>query len=652
MALVPLALDVLGSERVIVLCAGFGALAALLLGGRRRTLAATASLVAVGALVLLVAWPAVLEIQPSAYKRLSQFRLDPDARVLFTRQDATARLDAIEAATIHSAPGLSPNYLATLPPQLGLLLDADQLLPVLDTRNAPAELARALPSAIGQRVRPGANVLLLGAGGGMEAWAALANGARGVTVVEPSALVLRALTDDLAEWTSLGDDPRVRAVGDDLRAFARRTQARFDLVELTLTGGYRPVTSGAYSLTETYSLTVEAFRDYLRLLDDDGIFIVTRWLQTPPSEELRTLGLIVEALDGRPPLEHVVAFRSFQTMTFLVKATPFTAAETETLLATIDELHFDLVLAPRMPPGMIDHYARIGRPIYHDLALALATTADRSAFYAGYEFEIAPPTDDHPFFFHFFRWAQTPEVLENLGRRWQPFGGSGYFVLLALLAFALVTALVFVVGPVVLRAGLRRSLAGLGARQATAELGYFALLGFAFMLVEITLMERSILVLGWPALALTVIVGALLASSGLGSAVSSRVPWRGALVALGLLVAACPLVIGLASPPLLALPLAARVLGVGLLVAPVGFLMGIPFARGIRTLAGTGRVVAWAWAANGGASVVGSVLAALLSLSLGFTPVLALAAVLYLGAAGLVTVIAPAGAASFAEAAP
>jgi len=649
-ALALLALDILGSERLIVLCAGLGAISALLLAGGRTAPTATASILAVGTLVLLVAWPSVFEIEPSAYKRLSQFRLDPDARVLFTRQDATARLDAIEASTIHSAPGLSPNYMGTLPPQVGLLLDGDLLLPVLDTRNAPSELARALPSAIGHRIRSGADVLLLGAGGWMEEWAALANGARQVTVVEPSALVLRALTDDLAGWTGLGSDPRVRAVRDDLRSFARRTEARFDLVELTLSDGYRPVTSGAYSLTETYSLTIEAFRAYLRLLEDDGIFIVTRWLQTPPSEDLRTLGLIVEALDGRPPLQHVVAFRSFQTVTFLVKATPFTAAETETLLEAIDELHYDLILAPRIPPEMVDRYARIGRPIYRDLALALVTAPDRPAFYAGYEFDIAPPTDDRPFFLHFFRWAQTPEILQNLGRRWQPFGGSGYFVLLALLAFACTTALVFVVGPIVLRAGLRRSLAGLGAPRATAVLGYFGLLGFAFMFVEITFIQRSILLLGWPALALTVILGVLLASSGLGSAISARVPWRAALVALGLLVAACPVLLGLAGPPLLALPLAARVLGVGLLVAPVGFLMGIPFARGIRALAGTERLVAWAWAANGGASVVGSVLAALLSLSFGFTPVLLLAAILYLGAAALVGVVTPAGTLPDAEA--
>jgi hypothetical protein len=108
-ALALLALDILGSERLIVLCAGLGAISALLLAGGRTAPTATASILAVGTLVLLVAWPSVFEIEPSAYKRLSQFRLDPGLECSL-RQDATARLDAIEASTIHSAPGLSPNH--------------------------------------------------------------------------------------------------------------------------------------------------------------------------------------------------------------------------------------------------------------------------------------------------------------------------------------------------------------------------------------------------------------------------------------------------------------------------------------------------------------------------------------------------------------
>jgi hypothetical protein len=77
------------------------------------------------------------------------------------------------------------------------------------------------------------------------------------------------------------------------------------------------------------------------------------------------------------------------------------------------------------------------------------------------------------------------------------------------------------------------------------------------------------------------------------------------------------------------------VAAVALLTAPVGFLMGVPFARGVRALHGEVLLVPWAWAANGSTSVVSAVLAAILALSVGFTPVLLVGGALYLMAAFL-----------------
>ncbi len=290
--------------------------------------------------------------KPSPYKRLSQLRLDPDSRLLATRQDAAARLDIVVSSTIHSAPGLSLSYVGELPPQVGLVLDGDALLPVPQADAFASDLGRFVPSALAHRIRVEADTLLLGSGGGFPALAALANGANSVTIVEPSSLVVDALSAELREWAGLADDPRVSLVHDDVRAFAAAAggSAAYEVVELSLTDAYRPVSSGAYSLTESYALTTDAIAAYLGLLDDDGILIVTRWLQTPPSEELRTLGMIAAALGDRssPLTDHVFAFRTFQTATFLVKRTPFTTAETEALLGELERLHYDLVLAPRI----------------------------------------------------------------------------------------------------------------------------------------------------------------------------------------------------------------------------------------------------------------------------------------------------------------
>jgi hypothetical protein len=97
------------------------------------------------------------------------------------------------------------------------------------------------------------------------------------------------------------------------------------------------------------------------------------------------------------------------------------------------------------------------------------------------------------------------------------------------------------------------------------------------------------------------------------------------------------LVIGIALYPLLLKPLSSILLGQSqaqriiltiLLIAPLGYLMGLPFAGGLNIVERRqATLVPWAWAINGSFSVISSVLAVMVALSLGFS------AVLWLGAA-------------------
>lgn len=632
--LAPLLLTWLGSERVVLLSALLGTVAAFPLISQRNRPAALVTLTgALLTLVLLLIYPPIFKINPSPYKALSQFRLNPDAEITASYQNAYSQVDVVESPTIHSAQGLSLTYFGDLPPQVGLLTDGGNLQAVSNASQTEESLLTALPVSVAYAMYEQPDVLLLRSGGGMDALAALAHGASHVTVVEPNDLIYRVLTDDLRDWAGLADNPRVTLRREEIRPFVRRTSDLYDIVEMPLVDNYRPISSGAFTLTEDYSLTVEAFEAYLSLLRADGVFVISRWLQTPPSECIRTLGIILEALDAAEPLQHIVAFRSFQHVTFIVKPVPFSAEQTDRLLGAIEDLRYDLLLAPEMPEEMINQYARLETDIYHDSFLQLIAAPNRADFYASYTFEISPPVDDKPFFFHFFRWEQTPSVIENLGRRWQPFGGSGYFVLLALLVFAIVAALLFIIIPVLLGRGLRRALAGVGQTTAVRILSYFALIGLAYLLVEVSLIQRFILLLEQPTLAVATVIGALLLFSGIGSAFSARLPWRYSMFALAVLLVLYPLLIDAVTPWLLPFPVALRVLFAALSIAPIGFLMGVPFPRGIMSLQNLTDVVPWAWATNGSASVISAVLAATLSLSFGFTPVLLVGGSLYLLAA-------------------
>ncbi|MDP8905833.1 MAG: hypothetical protein M3N29_11125 [Chloroflexota bacterium] len=642
--LAPTVIDVLGSERSVLGAGVLGGVAALTLAGAieavgrgARSLAAPA-VALLATLVLAAMLPLGIELTPSPYRALSQIRLNPDARVVATRQDSRSRLDIVVSPTIRSAPGLSLSYTGPLPPQAGLLIDGDGLLPVPATSLAPPALAASLPIAVAHRLRPGATVLMLGSGGGTDAWAALELGAREVTVVEPNALVFEALTVDLRSWAGLADDPRVKLVNEPIRSFIERDSGQYDVVLLTLSEAYRPVSSGAISLNEDFRLTVEAFRGYLERLSPDGLFVVTRWAQTRPTESLRTLALLLEALNAAEPRARLLAFRGFQTVTLMASARPLSERDADVFFATIRDLRYDLVLAPRIRRELLNRWAQLPTLDEHERARQLTGEADRSGFYAGYEFNIAPPRDDHPFFFHFFRLEQTPALLAELGRRWQPFGGGGYFILVALLGFAVAAAAVAIVVPLVARPQFRRALADQPA-VALRALAYVVAIGLAFLFVEVTLVQRAILVLGHATPAFATIVGTLLVASGIGSALSFRIPWRAAMLILVAVLAAHAGFEWLIGPRLLALPDPLPPLVIVGLVAPVGFLMGVPFPRAVRAIAATPSLVAWAWAANGSASVVSGIIATMIALSFGFSAVLAIAAALYLVAALLVPLV-------------
>src|SRR5918992_1880332 len=75
--------------------------------------------------------------------------------------------------------------------------------------------------------------------------------------------------------------------------------------------------------------------------------------------------------------------------------------------------------------------------------------SDDAALYGDYEYDVRPPRDTRPFFFHFFKWEQTPTVIRLLGRTWQPFGGSGYLILVALLVLTTGLSLALLVVPAV-----------------------------------------------------------------------------------------------------------------------------------------------------------------------------------------------------------
>lgn len=588
------------------------------------------------------AWllPRTVDLDMSPYKALPQVLRQRGAGLAWTGWNAFSRVDVVESGGLHQAPGLSFVYADPLPPQTGLTTDGDSLTSITRVTPEQATFTGYLPGAVAYGLRQGARTLVVEPGGGLEVLTALHHGAAHVVGLVGNPLEAHILKDRFHDAAGgLFSDPQVEVVTGNPRGYLARRSDQFDVIAVGLRDAFRPITSGAYSLQENHLYTVEAFSEYLRHLSPHGVLVATRWAQTPPSEELRLAATLIEALEGvvaGAPGERLAVVRTLQTVTFLATREPMSPWEIEAVRLFAESRRMDVSYLPSPGFQATNRYFVLPQEVYFSAMQRLLDPRERRRFYAEQHSDIAPTTDDRPFYFHFFRWGQTREVLRRLGKEWQPFGGAGFLVLPALLVISVALSAALILAP--LLAARRTAMDRPAGRESVSGwrgLAYFFALGLAFLWIELPLMQRFILLLAQPIYSFGIVLFAILVASGAGSILSARLGRRRgwaipllAALALGYALGSGPLV-----DLMLELPTPARLPVSALAIAPLATAMGMPFPIGVAVLAARRpALIPWAWGVNGCASVVGSVLAALMALSWGFSWVMAAAALSYLAA--------------------
>jgi spermidine synthase len=611
--------------------AAFGFVTALSGDESARNTRALAWSAIIAAFATLLWPPWVMKVSP--YKALPQVEAYPDASRTFEAGGPLGWTVAVHAAAFRFAPGLSLAYDGLLPPQTALFVDGAIAGAV---SNWPEESDRSildwLPTASPYAISSPGGVLIIGSGGDVEIWNALEHQASEVTVLELNPdLVDAVMSPKLAQAQLEG---RVRWRVGDARSYVARTEERYDLITLSPAGGLGTSVAGVHALAEDFLHTSDAYRLYLSRLTDNGILAVTRWLQLPPRESLRVLLTAVEALRSatrRDLAECVIVVRSWGTVTVLVKPAGFGRDEIESLRSWMSDRLFDLDWYPGISSPATE-YNYLAEPTLYDAAVAAISRGDRLAsFIETYPFSIAPVDDTRPYPHHFVRIGSLRGLLgENRGS-WLPFAEWGQVALVATLAQSAVLASLLILLPAAW-AGRKRRGSGW-----TRWIGYFTAIGLAYLAVEIAAIQQLALLLGHPIYAVAVVLTAFLICSGVGSLWSDQLPsavcikvcFGLASTLLFLCIFALPLVHRLQPT---ALPV--RALTAAALLAPAACLMGMPFPLGLRSAGGIPRGrVAWAWAANGFASVVAAPLAALLALEFGSPSLFVFGVVGYVAAA-------------------
>jgi spermidine synthase len=553
--------------------------------------------------------------------------------ILFEKWSPLARITVWPRPVRLFGWGMSRTFAPRTPvPQLWIEQDACAGSPIVsfDGNFEKVDFLKHDVTSFVYHVKPRAKTFVVGAGGGRDVLTALAFGSPNVVACDINPVIIDLIKNKYRSFTGgLYHLPQVRVETAEARHAIRSSREKFDVIQISLIDSWAATVAGAFSLAENSLYTVEAFKDYLDHLSDDGFLSVTRYLFYPRNQSLRVVTLARAALEQthvREPWRHVAVvatdFGSAEGEAFatiLVKKSPLTPREAAVLRAQAEALGFIVLYLP-------------GYPVDKDFSKALLRPLSevvRESYY-----DVRPPTDDRPFFFQMVYFSRAFDMLfgrEVTGQRFNYYAQS---VILSLVAIALVLLVFFYMAPLFF------------SRRAVFISwpwgSYFILLGLGFMFVEIPLLQKGSLYLGHPTYSISVVLFSMLVSAGLGSLWSSRIPTDalprrlpGILLAASFCILAVMVCMEFFMPRTIGLSLISKAFIMIGVVGLVAFFLGACFPSGLRLVnAKEARAIPWVWALNGAASVLGSIIAMAVAMCFGYRLTLFLGALIYLAAQG------------------
>lgn len=507
---------------------------------------------------------------------------------------------------------------------LNIDADASTVLTAYDGNLEPLTYLQSDVSNIAHFLRDDASVLIVGSGGGRDILSALVFDQREIVAVELNQEIIDAVNQHFGEFTGHLDlDPRVTFVNDEARSYLERVPSQYDILQLTMIDTWAATAAGAFVLSENSLYTREAWGIFLDRINQDGILSVTRWYHNErPAEIYRLASLSSMALLDRNverPKDHIVIVRNTELKdvdgpdgvgTLLLGRRPFSNRELDLLERVSAEARFDITFSPRGTSDPNLENILSGRDPYQ---VAKA-----------FPINIAPPTDDSPFFFQMLRLRDMyDQSLWSLGR--QNSNMRAVYILGSLLMITFGLTIVFILLPLSL--SIRKSDSKPRLKGISSFFVYFLGIGLGFILVEISMLHRFTIFLGHPAFSLSVVLFSLLLSTGVGSYLTRHVQphetKRKGSIILGILLIVV-LLFGIVTPSVIEFFRAAetpvRILVAVTILIPLGLTMGTAFPLGMKAASIRAQeFTPWFWGLNGAATVCGSVLAVVLALAFGIS---------------------------------
>lgn len=484
------------------------------------------------------------------------------------------------------------------------------------------------------------NTLVIGSGGGEDILVALAGGADNVTAVELNPLVVSAVKRFEGQSGNIYSNDKVELLIDDGRRFISSTTEKYDVIVLKLVDSWAAQLAGGYALSENYLYTVEAFQQYFRHLDKDngGMLVMTRWnFELPRLMPLIVDSLVKETGKSRESVaEHVMVVedrpglyfgrsednQKYYPVLVMVKSTPFVNGEVTMVKEKAEGNRAEItMLATTYVATPFDKLFNNDNTVYNEyFSTAVASNP-------------TIPTDDSPFY---FAREQIPKQM--------------IILLVTVMAISgLLSALLIY--------HARKTSVRFNSRSSFHVL-FAIFIGVGFMILEVTFIQKFLLLLGTPIMALTVILFSILLSGGIGSYVSGKIfskrPHKSVFASIPVLAGIIIIYFIYLQQIIesnITMELSYRIALTFGLLFPAGFLMGFQFPSLIKmasliSILNKNKAVlqydnyhnnknnntTLLWGINIVASVIGTVLAAISAMIVGFNGNLLIGLCMYLGA--------------------
>ena len=461
-------------------------------------------------------------------------------------------------------------------------------------------------------------VLVIGSGGGRDVVASLVSGSKDITSVEINPIIYETVKSYGDRAGNVYSHEYVRSYVDEGRSFITRSSEMYDIIYVPFVDTWASVSSGGLSVSENFLYTLEGFQQYYDHLTERGKIVTVRWLIDAP-RFITTYAKLLEQ-NGIPEDQlhrHLIMVTSDSythdpsvTMVIFSKS-PFTDEEISFLSQSFSQYNYKPILVP-------------GQVMREPYSALLRGEVNLDQFYDMFKTKVYPVTDDNPYFLSFEK--PLPRAVEVL-----LYASIGIVVIFLLVPFAWIR---------------RRREKEIDAKKSEIGIAtmipYFAALGLGFILIELALLQKLILLMGNPTMTFALLLFTLLMSSGAGSLLSSRIAKSnmknlvfviGGIAGLGILYV-------LFLPPIIystiAQPFEVKAAVSIAILAPIGFLMGMPLPTGMRLIkVHRPDYIPWMWAVNGAFSVLGAVLAIALGILYGSSLAMVLGILIYLIALGI-----------------